>query len=210
MKIGVLVTGDTAVRAAHSLSGSPHVDDIVVVGPATSKNFRVVDTAEDCDVLIGSGPKAPRIAARHGLPLVWDGMDDEGGAVVWGASPQGLALAIASRETDPRLVAVAHPSLEPDGTVRVQRFPSPIGQVSVSDQMIDGKPVASATSKTYGAVLVEASSRNVTMIDNGAFMSGIALAAGIACLTNPGAVWDHALSYLEMAAEMGLVMAEGS
>jgi hypothetical protein len=47
------------------------------------------------------------------------------------------------------------------------------------------------------------------VVDHGGFLSGVALAAGIAALDggdNP--VWDAALSYLEAAIEMGLVMAE--
>ena len=70
MKIGVLVTGDTAVRAAHSLSADPSVDQVVVIGPATSKSFEVVETAQTCDYLIGTGREAPKLASQHGVPLI--------------------------------------------------------------------------------------------------------------------------------------------
>ena len=97
MIVGVLVTGDTSVRAAHSLSAHPTVDEVVVVGPARSKSFRVVPSAERCDFLVGSGPEAPGIARNHGVPLIWDGESIEDGVIVAGGSPAGLALALASR-----------------------------------------------------------------------------------------------------------------
>ncbi len=43
MRIGLLVTGDTSVRAAHSLQAHPGVDEVVVIGPAQSKSFEVVE-----------------------------------------------------------------------------------------------------------------------------------------------------------------------
>ncbi len=208
MRIGLLVTGDTAVRAAHSLSGSPHVDELAVIGPAKSKSFEVVSSADGFDFLVGSGPNAPKQARKHGVPLIWDGMEPADGVVVWGASPTGLALAAASRETEPRLVAVAHPSIDIDAGQRTQRFPDPVGSAVVSDDVVHERPVARASSKTFGAVLVESAVRRVTLVDDGSFMAGISLAAGASCVERPGPVWDSALAYLQMATEMGLVMAE--
>ena len=208
MRVGLLVTGDTAVRAAHSLAGSSLVEELAVIGPAKSKSFEVVSSADGFDYLLGSGPNAPKLARRHGVPLIWDGMEPAKGVVTWGANPTGLALSAASRETEPRLVAVAHPSLEVDSGERTQRFPAPIGSAVVSDDVVHQKPVARAHSKTFGAVLVESASRRVTLVDDGAFMAGIALAAGAGCVERPGPVWESALPYLQMATEMGLVMAE--
>jgi hypothetical protein len=49
----------------------------------------------------------------------------------------------------------------------------------------------------------------VTIVDDGAFMSGIALAAAIDVIDgSPAAVWDRALPYLQAASTMGLVMAD--
>ncbi|HEX9865260.1 MAG TPA: hypothetical protein VGC03_09875, partial [Acidimicrobiia bacterium] len=115
MKVGVLVTGDIAVRAAHSLSAHPGIDEVVVIGPARSRSFRVVPDADGCDVLIGTGDRAPNKARELGVRLVWDGDDPTDGVVVWGASPVGVALALAARESEPRVVAVAHPDLD-EGT----------------------------------------------------------------------------------------------
>ncbi len=210
VRVGLLVTGDTAVRAAHSLQAHPGVDEVVVIGPATSKSFQVVDSAQGCDFLVGHGQTAPERARTQGVPLIWDGEEDGDGIAVWGASPAGLAISLAARESDPRLVAVAHPGIEDATTDRTTRFPDPVGRVGLFDGMVGGRPVAMAHSPNqFAACLAVGASRRVTMVDQGDFMSGIALAAGLAVADGGGGpVWNGALAYLEAATEMGLVMAE--
>jgi hypothetical protein len=210
VRVGLLVTGDISVRAGHSLAAHPTVDELVVIGPAKSKSFKVVETTEGCDFLVGSGDKAPKMARRHGVPLVWDGDHQVNGVVAWGASPVGLALSLAARETDPRLVAVAHGTLSSESADRRTRFPNPVGRVSVHDERVGGKPIAvGKSSNDFSACLVESADRRVTIVDDGAFLAGIALAAGVAvAIEGGGAVWDSALVYLETATEMGLVMAQ--
>lgn len=209
MRIGVLVTGDEAVRAAHSLTAYPDVDEVVVIGSARSKSFPVVESAQGCDFLIGSGPDAPKRAADHGVPLVWDGESYAPGVHVWGGSPQGLTLAMASRESDPRLVAVAHPSLE-GGRDHRARFPDPIGRLDVADTTYAGHRLATAKSPNeFAACLAIGADRRVTIIDDGLFISGIALAAAVALLgEEPRPVWESALPYLQAVTKLGLVMAE--
>lgn len=210
MRIGLLVTGDVSVRAAHSLAAHEGIDEVVVLGPATSKSFQVVEAATGCDYLVGSGPTAPEIARNHDVPLVWDGTTAEKGVAVWGASPTGLALALAARESDPRLVAIAHPDLMVDTFDRTTRFPDPVGRVGVRDAQLDGRPVAEARSPNeYAACLAVGAKRRVTVVDHGHFLSGVALAAGFAVANGSTvAVWENALPYLGAATEMGLVMAE--
>jgi hypothetical protein len=142
--------------------------------------------------------------------LVWDGEDPEEGVAVWGASPTGLAVALAAREPDPRLVAVAHPEIPDKGTTRTNRFPDPIGRVAVFDGTVGGRPVALAHSPNdFAACLAVGASRRVTVVDHAAFLSGIALAAGVAAANgSERPVWEDALPYLEAITEMGLVMAE--
>jgi hypothetical protein len=207
--VGVLVTGDTAVRAAHSLSAHPTIDEVVVVGPARSKSFRVVPSAEGCDLLVGTGPNAPELARGHGVGLVWDGETTEDGVLIAGASPAGLALALASREPDPRLVAVAHPDYE-EGSDHVVRFPEPVGRGTVSDTTYAQRRVAMAKSPNrFAACLAVGAGRSVTIVDDGAFLSGIALAAGVSIAGDqPRLVFEDALTYLETAAAMGLLMAD--
>lgn len=210
MRVGLLVTGDTSVRAAHSLQAHPDVDEIVVIGPATSKSFPVAADAKGCDILVGAGPTAPSLAAKQGVPLVWDGLEPAEGVAVWGALPHGVALALAAREPDPRLVALAHPDCEPARGNGSTRFPDPIGRLATSDDTLDGRPLAVGKSPNgYAACLVEGSKRRVAVVDHAAFMSGIALAAGVSVASDgERPVWAEALTYLETATEMGLVMAE--
>ena len=209
MKVGVLASGDTAVRAAHCLSAHDGVEEVVVVGPARSRSFRVVPDASECDLLIGSGDAAPARARKFGVPLLWDGDNPAEGVIVWGASPVGLALALGAREPDPRIIAVAHPDLE-EGFDHQVRFPDPVGPAKVADTTFGGKHVALAKSPDrFAACLAVGSERQVTIVDDGTFMSGIALAAAIDIVgEEPAPVWDSALAYLQAVAVMGLVMAE--
>ena len=210
VRVGLLVTGDTAVRSAHSLQAHPGIDEVVVIGPAKSKSFEVVDTADGCDVLVGHGASAPELARKHGVPLIWDGEGPDEGVAVWGASPTGLAVALATREPDARLVAVAHPEIPEKGTTRTTRFPDPIGRVGVFDGTVGGRPVALARSPNeFAACLAVGAGRRVTVVDHGGFLSGIALAAGVAAVDGSSRpVWEAAFPYLEAITEMGLVMAE--
>lgn len=210
MKIGILVTGDTSVRAAHSLAAHPSVEEVVVVGPARSKNFAVAESAEGCDYLLGAGASAPKKALGHGVPLIWDGDSPENGVAVWGANVKGLTLALASRETDPRLVAVSHPSL-PEGNDQQIRFPHPIGRSEAVDGEYGGRRLAMGKSPNeFAACLAEGATRRVTIIDDAEFLAGIALAAAVDVAGETGRpVWDDSLTYLETAMAMGLAMAEG-
>jgi hypothetical protein len=180
-----------------------------VVGPARSRSFRVVPDASELDVLIGSGDAAPERARRLGVPLLWDGDKPAEGVVVWGASPVGLALALGAREPDPRIIAIAHPDLD-EGFDHQVRFPDPVGPAKVADTTFGGKHVALARAPDrFAACLAVGSERQVTIVDDGAFMSGIALAAAIDVIAGETApVWESALVYLQAAAAMGLVMAE--
>ena len=207
VKIGVLATGDTAVRAAHSLAADMVTEQVVVVGPARSKNFRVVPDADECDFLIATGEDAPKRARSLGKPLIWDGETQADGVIVYGASPQGLALSLAAREPDPRVVAVAHPELE-GGRDHQVRFPDPVGKLPVADSIYGGRRLATGHSTDrFAACLAVGKERRVTIIDDGAFLSGIALAAGVAALGDtPSSVWQEALAYLQTATDMGLVM----
>lgn len=181
----------------------------MVIGPARSRNFRVAPDADECDLLVGTGLGAPARARDLGVRLVWDGDAPEPGIAVWGATPIGLTLALAAREPDPRTVAVAHPDLD-EGSDHQVRFPDPIGRLKAADATYGKKQVALAHSPNqFAACLAVGAERRVTIVDDGAFLSGIALAAGVPLGGDePIPVWESALPYLQNAAAMGLVMAE--
>lgn len=197
------------MRAAHSLAADPSVDSVVVVGPAKSRSFQVVEDPSDCDVLIGTGEDAPTRASSFGIPLVWDGLTPAPGVAVWGASTPGLAAALADRERRVAVAAAADPNL-PAGSGQTVRFARPVGATQVEPVDLGGNRVLIGKSyNEYGACLVRSKSRRLAVVDHAAFLAGIALAAGIAVFKQgPGPVWDQALTYLEIATGMGLVLAE--
>ena len=209
MKVGVLIGGDIPVRAAHSLAADPLVDSVVVVGPAKSRSFDVVDDPSACDVLIGSGRESLRRARRFGLPLIWDLDEPADGVAVWGASPFGVAASMSVREKKANLAALAHPDADA-ANGRSVRFARPVGATQTSPVRADGHVVHVGRSyNEYAACLVTSKSRSVTVVDRAAFMSGVALAAGVSVFTaQPRATWEDALTFLETAVGMGLVMAE--
>jgi hypothetical protein len=209
VKVGVLIGGETSVRAAHSLSADPLVDELVVIGPATSHNFKVVQSAAGLDVLVGSGSRAPAEARRHQTPLVWDGNHSADGVAIWGASLLGIAAAIARRHRNATMVAAAHPDAAQASGVSV-RFARPVGATQVDEVPLDGTSVALGKSyNDYAACLVATRKRQITVVDRAVFIQGIALAAGVAVFGDePRPVWDEALRYLETATGMGLQMAQ--
>jgi hypothetical protein len=117
---------------------------------------------------------------------------------------------MAAGEADPQLVALAHPALDA-GTDRQIRFPDPIGAAEAADTTFSGQRLAVAKSATpFAGCLVRSAGRNVTVVDDGRFMSGVTLAAGIALVdSDPTPVWGEPYLYLMAATSMGLVMGEG-
>ena len=210
VRVGVLIGGgDHSVRAAHSLAADPLADLVVVVGPAKSHSFKVVDDPSGLDFLVGSGPAAPARAREFGLPLVWDGDHSVEGVGIWGASVAGLAAAMASRERKVEIAAAAHPDHAPGGGESV-RFARPVGATQVDSLDLGAYTVLVGKSyNDYAACMISAKKRRLTILDRAGFLSGIALAAGAALWAGtPRAVWDAGLTYLETATGMGLVMAE--
>lgn len=211
MKVGVLIGGEASVRAAHSLSADPLVDELVVLGPAKSNNFKVVQSAEGLDVLVGSGARAPSEARKHKLPLIWDGDHASEGVSIWGASVVGLAAAIARRQRNPIVIAAAHPDAS-QGSGPAVRFAKPVGATQVTELALDGISVGLGKSyNKYAGCLVTTKKRQITVVDRALFLSGVALAAGLGVFNGEArAVWDQPLKFLDTAAGMGLVMAEAA
>jgi hypothetical protein len=104
---------------------------------------------------------------------------------------------------------VAHPDLD-EGSDHNARFPEPLGKLGVHDTTYAGQRLGEAKSPNeFAACLAIGADRRVTIIDDAAFMSGIALAAAVDIAGGAQkAVWEDSLPYLQAATGMGLVMAE--
>lgn len=208
MRVAVADEGEVTTRAAQSLSTHPDVE-VVLLEPATSSQFEVVESPEGCAAVFGADLAADA-ASRAGLPAIVMGDLQAAGGICWASIP-GMALALAAGMENPDLVGAALPG-DPGGD-RTVVFPSPIdgrqtGLESFGDRQLhvgrgDG-PLASALA--IGPRL------HRVIIDDHRFMGGIALAAGVALLDDdlsaPVPVWERAAPYLQAAADMGLVIGE--
>ena len=112
-------------------------------------------------------------------------------------------------ESDARLVALADPSQD-ESSQRRLLFPDPIGSVAMSDATYAGRPLKVGKSPNeFSACLVVGSDRTVTIVDQASYMAGVALAAAVGVIgAEPVPVWSRALTYLNTATDMGLVMGE--
>lgn len=209
MKVAIAVEGEVTTRAAQSLSSHPDVE-VVLLAPANSSQFEVVDTPEGCVAVFGAGT-AVRVAAASRLPAVTTaGLEGQPG-VAW-ASIQGLALALASDLDSIRRVAAAIPG-EPGGDETVV-FPSPIDGRLAMDEKVDSRHLLVARGEgSLASALALGGNRHRAIMDDHRFMEAIALAAGVGVLgegelTGAVPVWERSGPYLQTAAEMGLVIGE--
>lgn len=209
MKVAIAVEGEVTTRAAQSLSSHPDVE-VVLLAPANSSQFEVVDTPEGCVAVFGAGT-AVRVAAASRLPAVTTaGLEGQPG-VAW-ASIQGLALALASDLDSIRRVAAAIPG-EPGGDETVV-FPSPIDGRHAMDEKVDSRHLLVARGEgSLASALALGGDRHRAIMDDHRFMEAIALAAGVGVLgegelTEAVPVWERSGPYLQTAAEMGLVIGE--
>jgi len=212
MRVVVAVDGETTTRAAHSLSTHPGVDEVVLLGPATSAHFDTVRSVSGFDAVVGT-EKAVVPASKAGLPAVITGSMATGVGIS-GASVEGLALALAVGVEAVHSLAVAIPG-DPDGEETVT-FPSPIDGRPARRRRYDGHELHVAHgSDELAAAMVQGEARHRVVVDHPLFMAGIALAAGVGVLldspvTQPTPVWTRAEPYLRTAVGMGLVIGERS
>lgn len=207
--VAVAVDGDVTTRAAHSLAGHPGVDEVVLLEPATSTEFRSVEDASECDVVVATGRGEEQTTAA-GVPMVVVGPDLELPGYHT-ASIDGLALALAVGVGDVETVAVADPDRD-TGDLPVV-FPFPIDAALASETYVDGRRVLAAPSADLAAALVTGSRLHRVVMDDPAFLAGIALAAAAVVVledqpTGPTPIWARAAAYLRAAGAMGLVIGE--
>lgn len=212
MRVVVAVDGETTTRAAHSLSTHPGVDEVVLLGPATSAHFDTVRSVSGFDAVVGT-EKAAVPASKAGLPAVVTG-EMGTGIGISGASVEGLALALAVGVEAVHSLAIAIPG-DPDGDESVT-FPSPIDERPARRRRYDGHQLHVAYgSDELAAAMVLGETRHRVVVDHPLFMAGIALAAGVGVLleapvAEPTPVWTRAEPYLRAAVDMGLVIGERS
>lgn len=209
MRVAVAVEGEVTTRAAQSLSTHPDVE-VVLLAPATSSQFEVVDTPVGCAAVFGAGTAA-RVGAASRLPAVTTaGLGGQPG-VAW-ASIRGLALALSSDLEGIRRIAAAIPG-DPVGDETVV-FPSPIDGRQAREEAVDSSRVLVARGEgPLASALALGGDRHRVIVDDHRFMEAIALAAGVGVLaeggvTGPIPVWERSRPYLRTAAEMGLVIGE--
>lgn len=209
MKVAIAVEGEVTTRAAQSLSSHPDVE-VVLLAPAQSSQFEVVDTPEGCVAVFGAGT-AVRVAAASHLPAVTTTGLDGGPGVAW-ASIQGLALALGSDLDSIGCIAAAIPG-EPGGEETVV-FPSPIDGRQAVEEKVDSRSVLVARGEgALASALALGGDRHRAIMDDHLFMEAIALAAGVGVLgegevTGAVPVWERSGPYLRTATEMGLVIGE--
>ena len=106
---------------------------------------------------------------------------------------------------------MAHPDRD-EGTDHLVRFPEPVGRATVADTTYSKRRVSIAKSPNrFAACLAVGAGRSVTIVDDGAFLSGVALAAAVDLAgDNPMLAFEDALTYLQAATDMGLVMADNA
>ena len=209
-RILVAVEGEVTMRAAQTLSAHPGVESISLLGPAKSSFFPTTNEAEGHDIVVG-GDLAAQVGLEVRIPAaVWGDLGDQDG--LSRASIEGLALALAVGVDGVEVVAVATPgNREGDEALM---FPSPIDSVPTTTEKVDGHEIHfGASPESVSAAMVRGRDIDRVIIDDHAFMRGIALAAAAATLIEqpaPGGdpVWTRSSSYLRAAVEMGLVIGE--
>lgn len=209
MRIAVAVEGEVTTRAAQSLSAHPDVE-VVLLAPAKSSQFEVVDTPQGCAAVFGAGT-AVRVAAASRLPAVTTSRLEGQPGVAW-ASIQGLAVALASDLDRIQRIAAALPG-EPDGEETVV-FPSPIDGRQAVEEKVDSRSLLMGRGEgSLASALALGGERHRVIMDDHRFMEAVALAAGVGILTEDELtgtvpVWERSRPYLRAAAEMGLVIGE--
>lgn len=197
MRIAVDPVDEVHSRAAATLVSSPLVDMVGLVGkrPPRSWGSRAMRIENPAGFERCVGPKGD-----HALTVGPDGSRS-----VSYAGLTGLARALSTRLAGPvrsmdRTVTSHDPG---EGPFAV--FPAPLGAVRRST-MTEGVMLC-PTPGTLCGVSVTDDVRQIAMVDDVIFASGVCLAAG-ALLDGPGPVWERAEAYLELVESMGLVFAE--
>lgn len=207
MRVVVAIDDEVTIRTAHVLAAMSGIGSVAVMGTTKSRAFPVVGDAAGADVIIGESGRTE--ADRLGLPLVTEKMTVRGGDVA-GASPRGLALALAERVPTASLVAVTTANGPASGRGERIRFPDPIGMRSTVSTTIGSRELyIGPTEDVWSAILVEGGDKALSAIDDTRFFSAVTLACGVVLAARaPTTVWEHPGDYIAACREEGLVFAQ--
>ncbi|MPZ53911.1 MAG: hypothetical protein GEU79_14460 [Acidimicrobiia bacterium] len=204
MRVVVAIDDDVTIRTAHVLAAMANIEEVAVLGTPRSKVFSVVKSAAGADVVVGQSGQAA--AESTGIPLVTERMAGNHGVI--GASPQGLALALSRRVSQPSLIAVTADGDTTSGSGREVRFPDPVGRKNTHSISLEEDTLhVSPPEEDWSAVLVEGD-RALSTVDDTRFLNAITLACGVVLADRaPTRVWDHAGDYIAACRKEGLVFA---
>lgn len=119
----------------------------------------------------------------------------------------GLARSLASRLAGLRIEMDRTVTSESAGEGEFALFPAPLGAVRRSGSA-EGVFLC-PTDGSLAGVSVTDGSRQIAMVDDVLFVSGVCLAAGaLLAPDHRGPVWEEADAYLDLVEELGLVFAE--
>ncbi len=157
-----------------------------------------IESAAGWDVTVGTAPLRGQVDVTVG----------EGGSVSW-AGPTGLVRSLGIRLQGAPALAGTVPGSPATSGPRFG-FPEPLGWLHGA--LVDDLHHVPVSGELAGVMAVHDGGRSVAIVDQREFLDGAALAAGVllAVEGHRGPVWKSAERYLELAAELGLVLAERS
>jgi hypothetical protein len=195
-------TDPIRLRAASALIADHRIERIGIVGrnpPQTwGERAVAIDSAEGWDVTVATATTESGTDVTVGPE----------GTVSW-AGPTGLVRALGVRLGGEVALAGTVPG-EPARSGPRFGFPEPLGWLH--GVLIDGVHHTPVTGAVAGVMAVRPDGTSLAIVDEREFLDGAALAAGVllAVQGHRGPVWEAGDSYLEFAADMGLVVAERS
>lgn len=196
-RIAIDGTDPIRMRAASALAADHRVDQVGILGrkPPAAWGERAVSitTADGWDITVG---------VSTGVSVTVG----EDGDVSW-AGPSGLAHTLGARLGGAVRLAGTVPGEPIDSELRFG-FPPPLDWLG--GELVDGIHHCPTRSPLAAVMAVDDGGRALVVLDDREFLDGALLAAGILLAVDGhrGPVWDAHDRYLELVADLGLVMAD--